>query len=446
MALLDIPRLRGRLSTDSAGLAAVSIDFGGIRRLPPLAVLQPNAVRDIVAMVDYARKHRLKISARGQGYSTFGQSLAEGGIVIELASLDPSPRLIGNRLTIGAGATWRDVLKATLPHGKRPAVLPSYLGLTVGGTLSVGGIGGESHRHGAVVDQVLEIQAVTGDGVLVTCSAERNADLFDALLAGLGQCGIVVRATLKLIPAQPRASAYRLQYPDLQSMLVDARFLASVERCGKVIAYALPGSSGQWNYVLEAACFHGASSRPDPEELLAGLHPLAIQESVRRMSYFKYADRLQAKIDMMMSGNDFVPQPWLDVFLPDSRIGEFAGKILAALTPEDMGPHWPILIYPLKARSFHRRALRIPGTDAFWLIDVLSSARNAAAARKMLARNRKIFEFARNLGGKHYPISALALDREDWKRHFHPHWGWFSRAKRRFDPDNVLNPGPGIFA
>ena len=37
---------------------------------------------------------------------------------------------------------------------------------------------------------------VTGQGQVVTCSDERNSDLFNAMLAGMGQCGIIVNLML----------------------------------------------------------------------------------------------------------------------------------------------------------------------------------------------------------------------------------------------------------
>jgi FAD/FMN-containing dehydrogenase len=84
-----------------------------------------------------------------------------------------------------------------------PPVLPDHLGLSVGGTLSVGGISGTSFRHGAQVDHVTELEVVTGVGDLVRCTPTQAGDVFDAVLAGLGQCGIIVRATLDWCPLTP---------------------------------------------------------------------------------------------------------------------------------------------------------------------------------------------------------------------------------------------------
>jgi cytokinin dehydrogenase len=64
-----------------------------------------------------------------------------------------------------------------------PPVLADYLRLSVGGTLTVGGVGAMTARHGLQADNVLELDVVTGRGDLLTCSPERHPDLFDAVRA-----------------------------------------------------------------------------------------------------------------------------------------------------------------------------------------------------------------------------------------------------------------------
>jgi cytokinin dehydrogenase len=70
--------------------------------------------------------------------------------------------------------------------------------VTIGGTLSIAGIGVASFKYGSQGDNVVEMDVVTGAGDLVTCSPEENTDLFWSTIAGLGQVSIIVRARLKL--------------------------------------------------------------------------------------------------------------------------------------------------------------------------------------------------------------------------------------------------------
>lgn len=208
------PLLDGELITAPEALAAVADDFGHLVRRTPQAILRPGSTKDIAIMTRWASDHGLRIAARGQGHSVYGQSQVSGEIVIDMTSLAEIHRASGARVVVDAGATWRSVVAQTLPL--TPPVLTNFLDLSVGGTLSVGGVGGTSHRYGLQSDNVLELEVVTGEGDIVECSP--GDDLFDAVRAGLGQFGIITRAALALIPAPDRARRYALSYPDLESL------------------------------------------------------------------------------------------------------------------------------------------------------------------------------------------------------------------------------------
>src|SRR5262245_52906942 len=79
-----LPQLDGVVVTDDASLAAVATDVGSIIHRTPLAVLRPGSVRDIQKMIKFCRRFNLKVAARGQGHTTFGQSQVEGGLIVEM--------------------------------------------------------------------------------------------------------------------------------------------------------------------------------------------------------------------------------------------------------------------------------------------------------------------------------------------------------------------------
>ena len=207
----NLPQLDGELSFDPAVRAQYANDYGHIVHEQPLAVLRPGSVRDIASIVSFARRFGLRIVARGQGHQPFGQAQVSGGIVIDMRSLQQVHTFTADSVEVDAGVSWRTLLQATLSYGLAPPVLTKFLDLTVGGTLSIGGVGLTSLRHGAQVDQTLALQVVTGEGNVVTCSTDEQRDLFEAALAGQGQCAIVTRATLRLerAPAMVRESRKR---------------------------------------------------------------------------------------------------------------------------------------------------------------------------------------------------------------------------------------------
>ncbi|GHD41940.1 hypothetical protein GCM10010335_44250 [Streptomyces galbus] len=108
----------------------------------PLAVLRPGSVRDVAAMVRFCARHRTPVAARGQGHAPSGQAQVRGGLVVETAPLAAIGALGPDSatVTVGAGAKWSDVARGTLAHSLTPPVFTDYLELSVGGTLSVGGI------------------------------------------------------------------------------------------------------------------------------------------------------------------------------------------------------------------------------------------------------------------------------------------------------------------
>src|SRR5438105_583891 len=83
-----VPALDGTLETDPTSVAPFGVDLGNIIHNTPVAVLHPGSVQDIEKMVRFCRRHKIKVAARGQGHTTFGQSQVQGGLVIAMNSLN----------------------------------------------------------------------------------------------------------------------------------------------------------------------------------------------------------------------------------------------------------------------------------------------------------------------------------------------------------------------
>jgi cytokinin dehydrogenase len=150
---IAIPGLDGELTLDPAALAEAADDFGHIVSRTPVAVLRPASANDIMKMVKYANEHGLKVAMRGQGHSTMGQAQVDGGVVIDSRSLNVIHAIEADRAVVDAGVTWSSLLSSSLPEGLTPPVLTDYLDLSVGGTLSVGGIRRRHAQEGRAARQ-----------------------------------------------------------------------------------------------------------------------------------------------------------------------------------------------------------------------------------------------------------------------------------------------------
>jgi len=149
-------------------------DFGNIRHFPPLAVLHPKTVSDISRTIKYifekGSDSELKVAARGHGHSLQGQAQAHQGLVIKMESLQSPEMKIHTGefpfVDVSGGELWINILHETLKYGLAPKSWTDYLHLTVGGTLSNAGISGQAFRHGPQINNIFQLEVVTGNVIL----------------------------------------------------------------------------------------------------------------------------------------------------------------------------------------------------------------------------------------------------------------------------------------
>lgn len=440
--------LDGEIRDDDASLAAASQDWGRLVQARPRAVVRPASADDVVTVVKYAAEQGIPVAARGSGHSPFGQSQAQNGIVLDMGGLSTVHTGSGNELVVDAGARWQHVLGASLPRGLTPPVLTDYLELTVGGTLAVGGIGGASHHHGAQTDIVTALDVVTGSGELVHCSAELDSDLFDAVRAGLGQCGVITRATVRLLPARGMARRWRLYYDSLDAFLTDQRTVVDEGRFDYLEGQLILDDDGAWRYLLEAATYYSLPDDPDETTLLGDLSFDADTAEVEDMSYHAFLDRMAEGEELLRAeGSWFHPHPWLNVLLPDDTVEEVVTATLAEIDRAYLGDSGLVMLYPVPRRRFDTPLLRMPSGEYVWLFAILRTGRpyDYAGLVRMTALNRTAFDRATAAGGNAYPVNALPMSPKDWQGHFGEAWDTLATAKERYDPQGVLAPGQGVF-
>ncbi|WP_307835423.1 FAD-binding protein [Streptomyces adelaidensis] len=447
------PSLDGTLTFDAESLAANAHDQGNIVFRTPCAVLRPGSVRDIRKMVAFCSDHGIEVAPAGAHHAMFGQPLVSGGLVIETRSLNTVHSIGTDGADVDAGVLWKDLIEAAYEQGLTPASITSYTSTTVGGTLSMGGIGMmSSYQVGAQVDHAQRLQVVTGEGHQKWCSDTQNSDLFEAALAGLGQCGVITRATLDLVPAKQSARTYRIGYADIPTFFQDIRVLANRGEFDSLGSIPQPGTAQP--LTLWATVFHNTGEVPDASHLLRGLSPVADTAAFEDYGYLDYISLVTDMYDAFAANLDWDAKvkPWSDLFLPDGAVEEYVEAMFASLTPEDLGPTGFGLIFPMLRSSYGRPLLRLPSGASgpwVWLVSVLTdSARSGPDpdfASRMMDRNYRFYQDAAAVGGVRYPHGACAFTEADWQAHYGSMWTRFVSWKNEYDPNGILTPGPGIF-
>ncbi|QIZ36519.1 FAD-binding and (Fe-S)-binding domain-containing protein [Saccharopolyspora sp. ASAGF58] len=283
LAVADVAAALSRI--ESAGvpvettghrLAAYSFDASNYR-VPPVAVVFPRGVDDVVAVVDICRATGTPVVSRGGGTSMAGNAIGPGIVldfsrhmdrihsidhVAGVADVDP-----GVVLSVLSRAAER-VTGGSLTFAPDPS---SKTRATVGGAVGNDACGNHSVRFGRTSDHVVELDVVTSDGARLTAfdgglRATDPADAFSvsrafeldeelkeltranlaplrtelgrihrqvsgyhlshllpekgfnvarALAGSEGTCAVVVRARMGLVPKSPSALLVCLGYEDV---------------------------------------------------------------------------------------------------------------------------------------------------------------------------------------------------------------------------------------
>ncbi|KAG6430119.1 hypothetical protein SASPL_108181 [Salvia splendens] len=477
-------RFEGRISFENLEFAAR--DFGNRYHLMPSAVLHPKSVSDISSILRYVYdlglSSELKVAARGHGHSLEGQAQAYRGVVISMESLrDPEMSFHGGKhpyVDVSAGELWINILHESLKRGLPPRSWTDYLHLTVGGTLSNAGISGQALRHGPQINNVYQLQVVTGRGEVVTCSDKQNTDLFHAVLGGLGQFGIITQARIALEPAPKMVKWIRALYSDFSTFARDQEHLISsnnsfdyvegfiiINRTGLLNNWRSSfspkdpiradqfNSDGKLLFCLEIAKYYNPRESDnidqDIDTLLSELSYIRSTLFMSEVSYVNILDRVHvSEVKLREEGLWEVPHPWLNLLVPRSRIHEFVAEVFGNIV-KDMSSG-PVLIYPVnKTRWRSGTSLITPDDDVFYMIAFLSSAMPSSTGKDglkhILSQNKKILSFSQRpyLGIKQY-LPHYSTE-EEWEAHFGPHWEVFYRRKLSYDPLAILAPGQRIF-
>ncbi|XP_028791235.1 cytokinin dehydrogenase 5-like [Neltuma alba] len=474
--------IEGDVTVDEWEVERASVDFGMMKRTEPLVVLHPASGEDVATVVRaaYELGKGLRVSARGEGHSTNGQAQAEKGVVIDMRSRSSVTVWEEEKyVDVWGGELWIKVLMETLEYGLAPKSWTDYLYLTVGGTLSNAGISGQTFHHGPQISNVHQLDVVTGKGELLTCSEDLDTELFHAVLGGLGQFGIITRARIALQPAPHRVRWIRVLYSDFSVFTRDQEFLISLhgkpasERFDYVEGFVIvdEGLINNWRssffspsnpvtlsslnadggvlYCLEITKnYHEGNASTVDQEIEGLLEKLDFIETsvfTKDVTYVDFLDRVhKAELKLRSKGLWEVPHPWLNLFVPKSRIADFDKGVFKGILGNTTSG--PILIYPMNSSKWDQRSSVVtPEEEVFYLVAFLRSAVDNETVEYLNNQNHEILRFCDDEGIKVKQYLPHYTKQQQWKDHFGNKWDQFYQRKMQFDPGCILATGQRIF-
>ena len=207
---------RGIFATDAGG-QAYGMSHG---------VVVARSTDQVAALLKVAQQFSVPVTTRGGGLTTEGESVAFGGVLLDMSGMHCVLNVDAKALTVRtqAGIFWHNLAEELRRHGLDYLSAPLNLTSSVGGTLGVGGIDVNSSKYGCSADQALSLQVVTPTGNIVECSDTENAELFQRVILGYGQFGVITEATLRVRPYTPLRMHY-FYYSSLRTAIEDLQLI-----------------------------------------------------------------------------------------------------------------------------------------------------------------------------------------------------------------------------
>jgi FAD/FMN-containing dehydrogenase len=206
--------LRGQLLTSGQdGYEAARKVWNGAFDRKPALIARCAGAADVTEAVRFASAHQLLLAVRGGGHSLSGQSVCDGGLMIDLSPMksirvDPIARTARLEPGVLLGQFDREAQAFGLATTAGTVSHTGAAGLTLGG-----GFGRIGRRFGLACDNLRSADLVSAGGKFVRANDQDNADLLWGLRGGGGNFGIVTSFEYRLHELNPLVYGGSLVFP-----------------------------------------------------------------------------------------------------------------------------------------------------------------------------------------------------------------------------------------
>lgn len=176
-------------------------NWAGNQTAHPQSIESPRDVSELAAIVAEASSHGQKVKAVGSGHS-FTSAAATDGRMIRLSNLSGISHVnrSNKQVTVGAGTRLSDLNTLLHAEGLALANLGDIAYQTVAGAISTSTHGTGTALTG-LAGQVVAMSLVNGQGEVIECSKDTNADILEIGRVSVGALGVISEYTLQAVPS-----------------------------------------------------------------------------------------------------------------------------------------------------------------------------------------------------------------------------------------------------
>ncbi|MBW2674941.1 MAG: FAD-binding oxidoreductase [Deltaproteobacteria bacterium] len=403
----------------------------------PDAVVQPRRTEEVAEIIKYARKAGIPVTPRGAATTGLGGAVAtRGGIILDLTRMNKIEVDRKHGLaTVGAGVRWGTLIEELEREGLTVrSYTSSAPSATVGGWISMGGLGIGTLKYGHVGEQIIEMEVVTPKGEVVHVSKQgREGYRMEWFFGSEGTLGVITEVKIQVFPKPQVISPHAVCFKDLDGMFeVVASLLESPAKpyyiefadgalldIKREVGLFAPETDAYAMFVFEGS---EESVEQEVEVLRSLVEEVDGVEVDRERALEEWEERFYS-IRIKRAGPTLLAG---EILVPIARLGEAVDRLWQLKERYDLnlGIHGSVVS--------REHALVMPL--------ILADERKRLGYLLTLPMIADVSKLALAVGGKPYGVgvwNSFYIKQVYGNRRVRE----MRELKRRLDPDNIMNPG-----
>lgn len=204
-------------------------ELGTVFAYPEIHVMATDKYQ-ISKIMAYAHQHVIPVTVRGSGTGLVGACVPlHGGILLDVSKMNHIVELDKTNLTLRVepGVLLMDIYEHVEKENLFYAPDPGEKSATIGGNISTNAGGMRAIKYGVTRDWVRALEVVLPDGEIVQFGSKvvKNSTgygLKDLMIGSEGTLGIIVEATLKLIPLPKKSVSLLVPFQSREDAIAAA--------------------------------------------------------------------------------------------------------------------------------------------------------------------------------------------------------------------------------
>ncbi|MFT3798314.1 FAD-binding oxidoreductase [Microbacterium sp.] len=416
----------------------------------PRAVARPRHIEEVQRLMAWASATATPVITRGAGSGLAGAASGTAeALVLDLSRMDRIVQIDADEqlARVEPGVITADLDRAAAEHGLMYAPDPASVGIsTIGGNIATNAGGLRGAKYGVTRDHVLALDVVLADGTVIhvghdTIKGVTGYDLVGLFTGSEGTLGVVVGATLRLLPRPARTATAAVFFADVATA---ARAVTAITRSGARPAVleildgatlgAIDDAEGTRLRELGDAFLLVQTDGYGAEEELTVIREAvgALATSFDVATDAADADRLLFARRQALPALEAIGRPLIeDIAVPRTRLAEAVERISAIAAEEDV----PVFVFGHAG----------DGNLHPILVTEPAPAGAPIPPRAQIVADR-IFALALELGGTITAEHGVGRLKREWAaRELGPDvHALQTRIRSLFDPDGILNPASSL--